>query len=812
MTSKFKTQIQSAIIEREVEDVYNRGINFYFPGVDITHPFACDGLVDTKTDTGKLLKLIIEYKLDEDLQSRMARAKVIIQVLYYLKRFENDGLILPNVCMIGDKNECFVFHTNDIIGFLDEDTDWSYAPSSAHIKNPELVIKIASDEKFNPFIFQIDDNFSFKAVAEKIKDLAANVQRYVHITEHNIATIYDTFLGRVIKNTKKYNSKELVSIFLGIITNGDEYYKHPSKRNTLVTPKGMVEITGDKFDSFFSYFQKNYTPQEITKFTEIADRLIEDTERRNSGDFWTPTLFVDYAHKMISEQFGEDWKEKYVVFDCACGTKNLTRDYKFSNLYCSTLFDSELEMSKQYNKEATTFQFDFLNDPEDKLPESLIEHFKNNDPIMFFINPPYGTACNKGEGSKSGINDTKVRLEMQKDNLGAGAENLQHQFLYRICKIVDNYHLTNVQIALFSKPIYLSGAKQKDFLKFLCNHFEYKNGIMFCASEFADVSSAWGITFNLWQSGKTQDIHNFIHTLVKRNEDNEIEKIGEKNIYNVWNNKLMSEWVREPIKGIKDKPIIKLNINGAISIKENDTAILPSAFGYFHNNANSIQYNCTYVGLYSSTFASGHGISICKENYNRCVMGFTARKLIEGNWINDKDEYLAPDENNPIYKQFEVDSVVYSLFNSSSQQSSLRNVEYKGKLWNIKNEFFFMSKQELEDLANTYSNQECYNDVHTDSDRYVYKYLQEHYDELSDDAKEVLESAKELVRKSFKYRAMFDEEESKYQINNWDCGWYQIKAMLKMYMPDDLKAFQVKYKAFANRLRPLVYELGFLKK
>ena len=85
MTSKFKTQIQSAIIEREVEDVYNRGINLYFPGVDITHPFACDGLVDTKTDDGKLLKLIIEYKLDEDLQSRMARAKVIIQVLYYLK-------------------------------------------------------------------------------------------------------------------------------------------------------------------------------------------------------------------------------------------------------------------------------------------------------------------------------------------------------------------------------------------------------------------------------------------------------------------------------------------------------------------------------------------------------------------------------------------------------------------------------------------------------------------------------------------------------------------------------------------------------
>lgn len=405
---KFYDIISVAQIEREVEDVYNRGVSLYFPNVDITHPFACDGLIDTKTDNGKLLKLIIEYKFDEDMQSRMARAKIIIQVLYYMKRFEDNGLILPNVCLIADKNECFVFHTNDIIDFLDEETDWTIAPSSAHILNPDFVLKIAQSEKLNPYIFNVDDNFSFKAVADKIKDLAANVQRYVHITEHNIANIYETFLGRVIKNSKKYSSKELVSIFMGIITNGEEYYKHPSKKNCLVTPKGNVEIDNSKFDSFFSYFQKNYTPQEIVKFTEIADRLIEDTERRNSGDFFTPTLYVDYAHKMISEKFGEDWREKYVVWDCACGTHNLTRDYYFKELYCSTLFDSELEIGKNYNKEATKFQFDFLNDyflmPNDlisegnKVPDELVQALKENKPFIFFINPPYGKASGKRFG------------------------------------------------------------------------------------------------------------------------------------------------------------------------------------------------------------------------------------------------------------------------------------------------------------------------------------------------------------------------------------------------------------------------------
>ena len=123
MASKFFEQIKSAVIEREVEDVYNKGISLYFTE-DIRHPFACDGLIDIKTENNKMLKLIIEYKFDEEMTSKIARAKVIAQVLFYLKRFENDGMTLPNVCLIGDITECFCFHTNDILSYLDEDVDY----------------------------------------------------------------------------------------------------------------------------------------------------------------------------------------------------------------------------------------------------------------------------------------------------------------------------------------------------------------------------------------------------------------------------------------------------------------------------------------------------------------------------------------------------------------------------------------------------------------------------------------------------------------------------------------------------------------
>ena len=36
--------------------------------------------------------------------------------------------------------------------------------------------------------------------------------------------------------------------------------------------------------------------------------------------------------------------------------------------------------------------------------------------------------------------------------------------------------------------------------------------------------------------------------------------------------------------------------------------------------------------------------------------------------------------------------------------------------------------------------------------------------------------------------------------------------MLKEYKPDELKKFDSLYKSFSDRMRPLVYELGFLKK
>ena len=810
--SKFYEKIKTATIEREVEDVYNTGISLYFKGADITHPFDCDGMINTKTSTGKLLKLIIEYKFDEELKRSTSRAKIVIQVLYYLKQFETNGLQLPNVCLIGDINECFCFHVNDIIKYLDENVDWSIAPSKAPEKNPELILKIANDDAFNPFIFDVDDNFSFKNVADKIVELADQVQRYVHVTEHNIATIYDYFITHVIKDYKKVQPNDLVSIFLGVITDSSNYYQHPSRKSTLVTPREQIVIDGKAFLSFFAYFNRDYTPQEKLRFSEISDRLIEDTKRRRSGEYYTPTPFVDKAHLMLSEVFGENWKEEYIVWDNCSGTKNLTRDYRFAQLYSSTLEPGELDISKRYNKEALSFQFDFLNQPMKELPENLVKAFKENKPIIIFINPPYGTAGSGGANTdaKTGIAKTVVNTMMLDDGIGSCSQNLYSQFLYRVIRIKKIFKLTNIHIGLFSPPLFLTGETWQNFRNLFLDNFKYEKGMYFKASHFADVAPRWGITFTVWSSGKTENKSDF-EVVTVDSEGTEVKNIGTKVLYNMDGKTKASDWIKS--ENIS-KPVDAPCMTNAINIKDDPNTfgrLIPHAIGYMVSDTNKVNENATGVAMFSGYGCKGHnaGLSIMEDNFFRCLNLFAARKLVSGDWENSKDEYMRPDTDNPLYGEFNTDSLIFSLFHSSSNQSSLRNITYHNRKWDIKNEFFFMSKVEMMELANQFNNDDCYNDVKTDTDRYVYKMLQNL--ELSAEAVAILNMARELIKISFKYRMLFDESHPEYQVNNWDAGWYQIKALLKEFMPNELEKFKILFDNLQDKMRPNVYNIGFLR-
>jgi len=357
--------------------------------------------------------------------------------------------------------------------------------------------------------------------------------------------------------------------------------------------------------------------------------------------------------------------------------------------------------------------------------------------------------------------------------------------------------------------LYMTGPSYKKFRTVFMPKFSFIAGMLFEAGHFSNVTSAWGVSFTIWTSGQT--LSTTVQVKDVDSETGEIVTVGIKSISNVDNGIPASDWIRQIVKGLPkfDAPQMTNPINIKTKGKTMRGRLIKSAFGCLNNGGNNVNSNVKNVGLFSSAFNNGNGVSVNIDNACRASALFTARKSICPNWINQNDEYSAPNEAHTEYQQWNNDAIVYSLFNNSSNQSSLRDVEYKGKSWNIENEWFWMSNTEIRQLANEQGNDTIYQDTKQfPKERFVYKKLQEVT--LSSDAQEVLDMASALVRKTFEYRDDMGEGEELH-LNAWDAGWYQIKRILKEYFPDDLKTFVEKYKAFEDRMREGVYKFGFLK-
>jgi hypothetical protein len=816
--------LKSALVEKDVENAYRSELAkaFDYLNAEFTSKYGTDGIVKAWKYKNEDLDLImlLEFKYDENFKDRTNIIRVLIQALYYLKMFEKFGDDLPHVVLIGDINECFCLHSNNLITYLAHDIDWSIAPSSAANKNPELLREMYNDEEITPYIFNVDEHFNFTTVIEKAIDLSKDIVNFVRITEKNINRVFDEFINTVLYSSKltKQNANELVNIFISVIVNPADNYIHPKRPQTLVTKDlGSVRVHNDKFKAFFRHFQREYSPREKDWLVAICDRLIEDTSRRFRGEFFTPTEWVEEAHRMIETEFGEDWKEKYVVWDPACGTCNLTRDYKFKELYASTINEEDIGIANQrgYNSEAVKFQFDFLNDPDEKFPEGLKKALEEKKPMIVFMNPPYGTATESALDPnvkrKTGIGKNKVNEAMLQAGLKRASDQLYAQFLFRVNLIRDMYNLVDINFTVFLKPLFMSGMYFNSFRNMFLTKFEFRNSMLFNAAHFSNTSNAWGISFSIWRTGITENKTDFAHTVKDLDENCKVTEIQQKIIYNADNKEALSDWVRKEIRGIK--PIDEPKLKGPLSVVNNKRLGRRQfdSIGFMQSNSNQVQCNARLVGLYSSTFsAENTGFPVTKRNFHKGISAFCARKSITQNWINDKDEYMAPNTEHPDYKQWNNDCLIYSLFNNSSNQSSLRDIDYKDKKWDIINEWFWMSVEDMRELAEEYKFDELYSDCRNFAgERFIYKKLPE--TELSDDAGLVYNKAVELVKESFKYREILHREHPEYHLDTWDAGWYQIKKILKQFMLDDLKEFRKLYKEFEDRMREGVYKFGFLK-
>lgn len=828
--------LKNAVVEKDVENAYRLLFSRLFTKYSLTSPYGSDGLLEGNQliEEDANLKVLCEFKYEVDLSSKLEQSKILIQSVFYLKKFENGGKILPNVIFIGDKNECFACHTNSLTKYLNYNVDWNTAPSNAYKLYPEMLSDIVDDNTINPFIFKLNDNFQWKAISRKLRDLSNNVTRLIKVKDSNIVEVFNYFCENVLTKKCNLSDHDKASLFIIKLIKDDSVYLHPRKKGVLVTKDfGEVKVNEENYINFFEHYDgSQYSIREKEELVKITDRIIDDTNRRRSGDFFTPAIWVDEAHKMISEQFGEDWKEKYVVWDCAWGTGNLTRDYKFNELYCSTLSQGEIDVANnnRVNPEATKFQYDFLNDGiidgkidvlnDPKLPQGLKDAILNGKEIIFLINPPYkrvsNISFNLGDDIEGkDIKNNNVYTLMKNNDMGNSVEQLYTQFLFKMTKISDIHK--NLSICIYCPSIYLTGEAYKKFRILFLDNFKFMNGFLFNANHFDSVSDGWGISFSIYKHGKNEDTQ--FNYYLKDIDDFKIYNIDNKILYNLDNTKSLSVWLRE--NNIKIKSCDFPNLSSALNVidkkKSRCGKMIPNSLGFFFNGGNNTETNWSHCSFLSSAYSGGLGISVTNENFNKSIITFSARNLIKSNWINGKDEYLAPTEEiqeTEQYKQFQYDSIVYSLFNTSSNQSSMRQVDYKDKKWDIKNEFFWLSKERMLELSETNNFEEMYYDAKFAEERHVYKLLfgeERIYDKLSVDARNVLDLATRLVEKTYKFRQTLHQSKPEYHLQAWDAGWYQIKLILKEYYPIDYARFVGTYRAFEDRMRPMVYELGFLK-
>lgn len=787
--------------ESVVQAAYNKYFTAYFglEDTDIVRVEKCDSYFIKDN-----LTLLIEYKFDVDFSDPLVRSKVLAQTVFYYKRIienEKKGNAIPNAVFIGDVNECFCLKTSLLSKHLNIDgVDYSVAPSSAG-SQMALVNALMNDEDIKKSVFVINpqkDNMSY--ICEKLISISQNKEAQIPISKKNIHRVFETFVSKVV-NDKKYDTNEIVGLFIDAI-------KHPDKRiiagdMMVVHPYKPVKVFTNKAIALFNFFSKP-SDEDAKSLAMIYDTLVKDSDRRAQGFFNTKSIWVDLAHKYISNFLksvnfsdADNWEysDNIICWDPAAGTKSLTKEYRFKNLYVSTLNNAELNASVEFNPEAKeTFIYDFLNDPISKLPVSLageLFNLRNNQSkkLCFLMNPPYGHADAIKSGNMQHRSLSVVAADMKNFGMKGAGEEMFVQFLFKINQICDHFKIRHDQviIATFSKPTFMCKESFEDFRKFWLSNWKYEIGFIFNASEFDGCSDQWPVSFSVWHNVKSIDKKLFKHEIYESTDEADVKLIGTKTLYNIDGEQLAKNWIYD--KKLKNSVEVPTTANGYI-LESNTLKMVDGFLGFYGGTL--------HKNILTVPFKYGHGFSILPYNIDRVVAYFAATNVVDHKWQNDKDIYMVPDETNAVWKEFVKDSLVYSLF--ASNICSIKDAKYV-----FVNNFYPFSKSKTYGLLGI---QFMKNEV--DEKRWCL--ANGKFDNLSNESIATLDAFAECIRKSASYRGEYSKLHPEYSLNCWDCGWQQSREFFKETCSDEVKILRSKIKALKEKLNANVYNLGFLNK
>jgi hypothetical protein len=545
---------------------------------------------------------------------------------------------------------------------------------------------------------------------------------------------------------------------------------------------------------------------------EHSDSLIPIDERSFKGAFYTPLHVVDKAYDTLASTLGKDWQKKYIIWDMCCGVGNLEVKHRNPrNIFMSTLDSADIDVMKASKTcvAAQKFQYDYLNDDiaddgsidyslTNKLPQGLRDAIKDGKQILVLINPPYAEATNANNTAVDN-KDAKNKLGVAKTTFAANAmakygkasNELFTQFVARIA-----LEIPNATLAMFSTLKYVNAP---NFEKFRLNwNAKYLGGFIVHSKAFDGLKGNFSIGFLVWQTDNNAIKHKPIISIDVEVIDKKGVPIGDKTFYNLPNASFLNLWLDRPKANKQEVIPLKNSItptDGKAWIK----TWADGAIAYMCCNSNDIQNAGQKTALFSSTFGCGHGFYITPDNLWQASIIFAVRKIIRPTWINDRDQFLQPTK--ALTDEFKTDCLIWTLFNGSNLSASANNLEWNNKTWSITNHFIPFSEQEVG--AND----------HFESD-FMHQYLK--HKTLSVEAQNVMLEGKKLWQAYF--NNSFDHKTREtLKLNRSDVGWYQIRKALEaknlegMQAEISFKEFKQAYELLGNKLRPLVFELGFMR-
>lgn len=614
----------------------------------------------------------------------------------------------------------------------------------------------------------------------------------------------DFFLADLLSESDKTLTDRL-----NILLKSDRYRQAAGKNylgQTLFTEIGFND--GQKAHSAFWRLYRRPPEQEYWDYiVNRRDLLVPQDIREVKGAFFTPSRWVELSQEYLARELGEDWQDEYVVWDCCAGTGNLLAGLtNKKNLWASTLDQADVDVMLQRIEHMNeglaagdsganlypshVFQFDFLNDSFDNLPEGLraiVNDPQKRKKLVIYINPPYAEAANAKQTHGTGTNKTGVSNQTQVWNrfqgqMGKAIRELYIQFLLRIHEDVSG-----CVIGHFSTLKSLQGAAFGGFrLRFQAH---LASLFLMPAFTFDNVKGKFPIGFFIWRTAR-KELFEAIHADVYGVDGS---LIGAKTIAVDADDAVINKWLKE------------------FSVKHGTEVAGMCCVG------NDFQHQ-NYVNIATSTkhikgVGTAKGVAkfkVIKDNVIVSCVYFAVRQCIKATWLNDRDQFLEPNNSWKDDKKFQWDCLVYAIFHGQNHISSSDgpnhwvpfSEEEIGTRDEIKSHFM------IDLLAGKAEKRYVQGDLLKESENTPRKPV------FSPEARAVLEAGKALYRY---YHAQPD--------SNPDASFYDIrlhfqgtdeKGRMNAKSGDEtynarLEALRAAMKELAGRIADGVYRHGFLK-